>query len=297
MKKSFFYSILALGTASIITGCGGGGGGSDVTNTALNTGTGYYLDSAVAGAEYKCGTQTGVTGKDGNFTFEKGADCSFELAGVPLRSIKATELKDGVKIVEDNLTVARFLQSLDFDGNPDNGIQIEKKVLEALKEAVKNLTNKKEALDKELDAVVAEVETKVDEFKGRVVSEDEAFEHLSKTLSPTIKELLAGKTYYAAEDWESDGIVEFEVRFSKDLTTIDIKVIKSVKPNIHGGNESIKVEGNKITWLSDNSYDLIYKKDGYLLFVSYDKNGKRTEQTKVYFNKADADKEYEKMTK
>ena len=292
MKRGFFYSILALSAASVITGCGGGGGDA----VASNTGTGYYLDSAVAGAEYKCGTQTGVTGKDGSFTFEEGADCSFELAGVPLRSIKANQLKDGVKIVEDNLTVARFLQSLDFDGNPDNGIQIEKKVLEALKEAVKNLTDKKEALDKEINAVVAEVETKVDEFKGGVVSEDEAFKHLSKTLSPTIKELLAGKTYYAVGWWtEEDGEKvkeEGKVQISKDLTKLTWTLIKSTEKDASNESESIKVEGNKITWVSDNSYTLIYKKDEYLLFVDYDKDGKKEGEHWLYTSKDKADKKY-----
>ncbi len=293
MKRGFFYSILALSAASVITGCGGGG-----DDVATNTGTGYYLDSAVAGAEYKCGTQTGVTGSDGSFTFEEGADCSFELAGVPLRNINANQLKNGVKIIEDNLTVARFLQSLDFDGNPDNGIQIEAKVLEALKEAVKNLANKEDALDKEIDSVVAEVEAKVDDFNGGVVSEEEAFEHLSATLTPEIQELLAGKTYYVAGWWQDEdgrGKEEMKIQISDDLTVLKwTKIKSSYNDGESGGSESIKVEGNKIIW-SDNSYTLIYKKDGYLFAEDYDENGTKDGEHWLYSSQEDADKKYNEL--
>jgi len=293
MKKSFIYSILTFGSVFVISGCGGGGGSSiETISTASNTGIGYYLDSAVAGAEYKCGTKSGVTESDGSFTFEKGKDCSFELAGVPLRSIKANELKDGVEVIEDNLTVARFLQSLDFDGNPDNGIQIEKKVLDVLKEAVKNLTDPKKALSEDLDTVVAEVESKVTEFKGRVVSQDEAFEHLSKTLAPKFKDLLAGKTFYVAGKYTEDGTLHLEeirIQISQDVSKMNWELLKVSNGKLEKGTEDIKLDGNKLIW-DDGSYILLYKKDNYILAVDYDEYGKKEGEHYLYSTKAEADK-------
>ena len=65
MKKYIKTSILSLSASTILIGCGGSNGS---TNT--NTGTAYYLDSAVEGVSYKCGIKEGTTDKDGAFKFE-----------------------------------------------------------------------------------------------------------------------------------------------------------------------------------------------------------------------------------
>jgi hypothetical protein len=299
MRKKFIYSILTISITGLLSGCGGGGGGSSASFAEL--GKGYYIDSPVAGVEYKCGNTTGITGKDGNFTFEKGKDCNFELAGVPLRTIKADELKDGIKIVEDNLTVARFLQSLDIDGNPDNGIQIKDEVLEALKEAVKTLEHKDDALDKDLDEVVTHVRQKVPDFDGDIKDKDEAFEHLSKTLTPEMKELLAGKTFYAVKEKENEGTdeelkAEYQVTFSKDLSNIDVKVIASTDPDVKDESSSFELKGNKLIW-DDGSYSLVYQKGEKLLVINYDTEGKKEGKIWLFKTKAEADKMYQKESK
>lgn len=104
-------TLLALTAASalLFTACGGNTTDQN-GNTAGNatTGVGYYVDAAVEGVHYTCGTQTGVTGAQGKFIFEKGKPCRFEVAGIPLREVSADELVDQKKIVENNATVARF---------------------------------------------------------------------------------------------------------------------------------------------------------------------------------------------
>ena len=107
-KTSLVISSVAV-IALSLAGCGGGSGSSTTPQTAT-TGTGYYVDSAVAGVNYTCGSQTGTTDKDGKFTFEKGQDCTFELAGITLKKVPADNLADNTKVVENNVSVARFLQ-------------------------------------------------------------------------------------------------------------------------------------------------------------------------------------------
>lgn len=100
----------------MVSGCGGGSSDPEV-----DTGTGYYTDSAVSGVHYTCGSKSGVIGVDGSFTFEVGKDCTFTLGDITLRSVDADNLQDKVKIVEDRVELARMLQTLDKDGNSNNG--------------------------------------------------------------------------------------------------------------------------------------------------------------------------------
>ena len=120
---------LVVGAMLSLVGCGGGG--SDDPQEAT-TGTAYYVDSAVSGVNYKCGSQEGITGADGSFTFEVGSSCTFYLGDMELRGVDAGLLVNGESVYETDVEIARILQSLDSDGNPDNGITIEAATVQAL---------------------------------------------------------------------------------------------------------------------------------------------------------------------
>ena len=101
MKKILSLSI-ATASAMLVVGCGS-------SSSSVETSTGYYLDSAVAGVNYKCGNQEGVTGANGEFMFEKGQSCTFYLGDVKLRDIDTSLLQYGAKIVEDDIQIATLL--------------------------------------------------------------------------------------------------------------------------------------------------------------------------------------------
>jgi hypothetical protein len=162
---------LSILSSIILAGCGGGGSSGTV-------GTGYYVDSAVAGVEYHCGSQNGVTASDGSFNYISGDGCRFSVADVTLREVPANELDNGKYILEDNIEVARFLQSLDNDGNPDNGIQIDKDVVKALK---KTLKERRVPKDAELEEVVAQLHNEVPHYNGHVKDKSEVEHHLNRT--------------------------------------------------------------------------------------------------------------------
>ena len=194
MKKTSLVisSVVAIGLA--FTGCGGGGGGG-VSTASAQTGTGYYVDSAVEGVNYTCGSQTGTTGKGGKFTFEKGQDCTFKLAGIILKKVPSNNLVDNEKILENNVTVARFLQSIDNDGDPSNGIQITGEIAKALQadniKIVPDDTTK-------LDSIVGRIQQKDSKFHGHAVTKEAAKDHLQSTQDSVFKSLIVGKTYYVA---------------------------------------------------------------------------------------------------
>lgn len=135
MVKKIVSLGLVLGTALILSGCSGGGDSSSpVTSVGTASGSGTYVDAAVAGITFECGAFRGTTGSDGSFTFEPNAGCTFSLNQMLLRSVPSGDLYDGVIIFEDNGTVGQLLQNLDSDGNASNGITIPEGVVSFLAE-------------------------------------------------------------------------------------------------------------------------------------------------------------------
>jgi hypothetical protein len=105
--------------------CGGGGGTpSDV---------GVFVDAPVEGLTYQSGGFTGTTDSAGKFTYGIGQTVTFSVNGVTLPAVQGASLLTPVDLVgasspdsPEAVNIARFLQSIDSDGNPDNGIVIDK---------------------------------------------------------------------------------------------------------------------------------------------------------------------------
>jgi hypothetical protein len=86
----------------------------------------------VQGVKYVSGAQSGTTGADGGFIYEENAPISFYLGGLKLGSVAMAtkyitpiDLVSGGSISKDAvLNIAAFLQSLDANANPADGITI-----------------------------------------------------------------------------------------------------------------------------------------------------------------------------
>ncbi len=172
MTKKMMASSLVIGTMFTLIGCGGGG---STASTPVATGTAYYIDSAVEGVDYTCGATSGVTGKDGSFTFEAGGSCTFYLGDIELRSVEASLLADGNKVYETDMRIARILQSLDSDGDASNGITVKSEFIAAL--AAAGISKLPDTLA-EIEVMLAVIET----AGGIAVSVEDAAEHMLKTL-------------------------------------------------------------------------------------------------------------------
>jgi len=133
--------------AVLLGACGGGGNSSDSGGaTAQALKTGRFVDAAVEGLAYVCGSASGTTNGNGEFQYPEGASCTFRIGGITLGSAAAAALLTPVSLVpgasdETNVTVVnivRLLISLDSDGNPANGITISPAVATALATAALN---------------------------------------------------------------------------------------------------------------------------------------------------------------
>ncbi len=121
-------SILAFAFAAILTqgfiSCSSNDGDGGTTPGTV-TATGVFLDCEVEGLTYQSGNNPPAqTDENGTFTYTPGETLSFSVGGVQLGT-----LVDGAPVctpfdfvIPEN--IARFLQSLDADGDPSNGIDL-----------------------------------------------------------------------------------------------------------------------------------------------------------------------------
>ena len=136
VKKVFSFMFLALMISVLLTACGGGGGSSDGGGNSGGGGSGVkqgrFIDSPVGGLRYISGSQSGFTNAQGTFSYDDGAIVQFFIGDIVIGGAAAASIMTPVSLVqgaadETNPTVtniARFLQTLDNDGNPSNGITI-----------------------------------------------------------------------------------------------------------------------------------------------------------------------------
>lgn len=124
----FTKSLIASAALAALVACGGGGG-SENPAPVTGTQTGVFTDAAIVGASYT--TTSGVTGSTnpaGEFSFNANDDVTFRIGDLVLGEVTAKEILTPVDLAAgnqdklDNLLV--ILQSLDSDGDPDNGITI-----------------------------------------------------------------------------------------------------------------------------------------------------------------------------
>ncbi len=176
MKTTMRLSVSALAVLAGLSGCGSSDN-SDTTTTQQTAPKAYYLDSAVEGVSYECGNKSGVTDSDGSFYFEKGQDCRFFVGGISLKNIPAEDLSEEKKFIEDNATIAAFLQTLDVDGDADNGIQIDKEVLTSIKQnGISKIPSKQAELTDMWSALKQN-----EKYKGRLVDQESAMLHVEET--------------------------------------------------------------------------------------------------------------------
>jgi hypothetical protein len=126
-------------------------------------------------------TESATTGTDGSFNFQNGQTCTFSVGGVVLREVDTTGLADKAIILEDNLDVARFLQTLDNNDNPADGIQIDPAVSASMASDGLLPNGAIPATDEELTNLVTQLQESVETYQGQMVTTEEAQSHLADT--------------------------------------------------------------------------------------------------------------------
>jgi len=124
---SFISVILMIGLL-FLSGCSGGGSNADVT-TVLQ---GRFIDSPVEGLDYETPTQSGRTNQDGFFNYLEGEEVTFLIGDVYIGTSPGKHIVTPLDLVPGSVdefdptvtNICRLLQSLDVDGNEENGITL-----------------------------------------------------------------------------------------------------------------------------------------------------------------------------
>jgi hypothetical protein len=112
----------------ILTACGDGGSSSSGSRAQ----NGVFIDSAVEGVTFTTATQSGTTDSTGTFSYLPGEIVSFYIGDILIGSAQGQAQLTPLEFVPGAVdetdpqvtNILRFVQSLDSDNNPDNGITI-----------------------------------------------------------------------------------------------------------------------------------------------------------------------------
>ncbi len=121
--------VILIAIASLITACGGGGDDNGEENN--NAKTGSFVDSPVEGLSYSTATQSGITNAAGEFKYRDGEVVTFKIGNTVIGAAFGAEYITPLDVTNsfqpsDNAAsnLARLLQTLDTDNNPENGITL-----------------------------------------------------------------------------------------------------------------------------------------------------------------------------
>lgn len=194
MSPQKYFQILAGGLLIyILAACGGGGGSSSPppSSEVAITANGILLDSPVEGARYVSGSVAGITDANGTFQYEIGDSVRFyvgdillgEAVGKPM--ITPVDFISGADINNDTVTnIARFLQTIDEDKNPDNGIQISQNVRNLAKNRSVRFSQSPAAFDSDgkVQIIISELTAATVAGARALVSSTIAQNHLSQSI-------------------------------------------------------------------------------------------------------------------
>jgi len=156
MKSKFAYFITAV-FVYYLSGCA-------VETSDIRSG--IFVDSAVEGLMYKSGSVTGRTDGSGRFYYQEGNKVTFSIEGVVIgEAAVGKPLMTPIDLVPDNdsfvthstvTNICRFLQSLDDDGDPDNGIRISSDMRKKVADTFTSIDFKEENFENEVSGFFTE---------------------------------------------------------------------------------------------------------------------------------------------
>lgn len=140
MQRRMILAVSTCLSATLLSACGTEGSSGTPVATAVPR-VGILLDAAVEGVEYLAGTSTGRTGSNGSYNCDGGTVVTFKVGGIVLGTAPCgvdnvvtplTLASSGNVRADGVINRALFLQALDSDEDPSNGITLSQDVSASL---------------------------------------------------------------------------------------------------------------------------------------------------------------------
>ncbi|NQY50978.1 MAG: DM13 domain-containing protein [Colwellia sp.] len=243
--------ILLLSTlVLLLTACGSDDKGTEtqanLIPTPPTTYTGIFLDSAVTGLNYITASQSGQTNGLGEFRFQKDEMITFSIGGIELPSTLAALYLTPLELYQTNdinkievVNLLRLLQSLDFDGDASNGIEI----TESTHQLAANLNIDFSASD--FVQQTAELVGQSGAANQELISATMAIEHFQLTLSQISNNNLTTCTTTHEKVGHSGFFNTFAHNVSGKATIIDDCTIEITQFSYDGGGPDVYFYGAK----------------------------------------------------
>src|SRR5690606_2605806 len=201
-------------------------GSSDSDDDEPRAHTGVFIDSAVTGLDYQGSrTPAGLTDEQGQFAYRQGETIRFAIGDLELGAAVGADMltplsiTEGASAASDPRVVNKLilLQTLDADGQLNNGIQISEAIRDAVSQAAATIdfdqpsSNFRTSLAPLLATLeAAEAFSDTDPRPRTVKAADDALEHFARSTSERhVVETTAGELRgFAADDntWQFLGI-------------------------------------------------------------------------------------------
>ncbi|NRB38120.1 MAG: hypothetical protein HRU20_06580 [Pseudomonadales bacterium] len=192
--KKHFLAASIIAASTVFSGCIDKINATEPETTPKATQQSQLIDSYAIGVTYKAmpSGKTGVTDKLGYFDYEEGDTVTFSIGGIVLGQVDVntgtiTPYDITANAVEA-INVAQLLQSLDADGNAENGIQITPEVVAYITDNNLSLDMSDSAFDTAANNLVAELGALVQ--ATTLVDETAAQTHMDNTIGNTFTETL-----------------------------------------------------------------------------------------------------------
>ena len=192
--RSVFLTVSLTALLLPLSGCFNGSSDSDDEPRSQ---TGVFVDSAVAGLNYEGErTAASITNDQGQFTYRQGETISFAIGDLALGSAVGADMLTPLSITEGASAPTEqgvvnkliLLQSLDADGNLNNGIQISDAIRDevSLEAAAIEFDQPASDFRTSLEPLLARLEaagafSDTDPRPRTVVAADEALEHFARS--------------------------------------------------------------------------------------------------------------------
>lgn len=259
------------------SGCGTNGACKvDNNNQGSDFLVGKFTDSEVTGLQYESQNIKGVTNK-GVFYYKPGDQITFKVGGL---MIGKTASKDFITPLdfEYGNNAARLLQSLDYDGNPDNGIVIDESVYKS------ELLTSKGSLDRisisdidvpEFTSFYAELASSTSVGSQEIISNEDALSHLYKYTSyASIDRYVTNGTVHGSDWAENYGYNEpYDPFYTNSYPNL---------PEVHAGIDLLIPNGTRLYSLTSGVVSRVKESIGGV-FIKPDNQ----EGTLVYLHLSD----------
>lgn len=208
--------------------------------------TGIFLDSAVAGLNYKTASQSGQTNELGEFNFQNDETIIFSIGGIDLPSTVASLYLTPLSLYQTQdinqievVNLLRLLQSLDLDGDTSNGIEI----TESAHQLAAQLNVDFSASD--FPQQVAELVSQSGAVNQELISAESAINHFQFTLNEISNNNLKSCTTTHDKVGHSGFFNTFAHNVSGMATIIDDCTIEISQFSYDGGGPDVYFYGAK----------------------------------------------------